>query len=299
MKHVISCEQYTREMLDELYELADDIAAKPEKYSKALEGKIISTLFYEPSTRTRLSFETAALRVGAKVISTENAREVSSAVKGETLKDTIRIIEGYADCIVIRHSDNDSSEVAASVSKVPIINAGAGKAEHPTQALLDMYTIKNRKKEIDGLKVAISGDLTYGRTTHSLIKLLSLYNNITIYGVSREFFKLPQEYIDYMWKRNVKYVPCLEFSELPRDVDIIYHTRTQLERIEDKSIEIKELIINKEVLDTFSKDTFIMHPLPRVHEIAEDVDDDPRAIYFEQAHNGVPVRMAVLINVGM
>ena len=257
-------------------------------------GKILATLFYEPSTRTRLSFESAVQRVGGKIISTENAKEVSSAVKGETLKDTIRIIEGYADAIIMRHSDNDSSEVAASISKVPIINAGAGKAEHPTQALLDMYTIRDKKGKIDGLKVAISGDLTYGRTTHSLVKLLSLYDNVTVYGVSREFFKLPQEYIDYMKERDVKYVPCLEFTDLPKDIDIIYHTRTQLERIEDKSIEIKELIINKEILDTFSKDTLIMHPLPRVNEIAEDVDDDPRAVYFEQAHNGVYVRMAVL-----
>ena len=134
----------------------------------------------------------------------------------------------------------------------------------------------------------------YGRTTHSLVKLLSLYKNITVYGVSRQFFDLPQEYIDYMEQRNVKYIPCSEFSELPRDIDIIYHTRTQLERIEDKSIKIEELIINKKVLSEFSKDTLIMHPLPRVAEISEDIDDDPRAIYFEQAHNGVFIRMAAL-----
>ena len=297
MKHVISCEQYTKEELEGVYELADKIMKDPAKYSKELDGKIIATLFYEPSTRTRLSFESAIQRVGAKLISTENAKEVSSAVKGETLKDTLQIIEGYAYAIVLRHSDNDSSEVAASIAKVPIINAGAGKAEHPTQALLDMYTIKSEKGKIDGLKICISGDLKYGRTTHSLVKLLSLYNNITVYGVSREFFKLPQKYIDYMKERNVKYVPCLEFTDLPKDIDIIYHTRTQLERIEDKNVEIKELIINKEVLDTFSKDTLIMHPLPRVNEICTDVDSDPRILFFKQAHNGIPIRMAVLLQV--
>lgn len=294
MKHVISCTQFNRENLEEILDLAKDMKGNPKKYENAIDGKIVATLFYEPSTRTRLSFESAAQRIGGKIISTENAKEVSSAVKGETLTDTIKIIEGYADAIVIRHSDNDSSEVAASISKVPIINAGAGKAEHPTQALLDMYTIRDKKGKVDGLKVAISGDLTYGRTTHSLVKLLSLYNDIIVYGVSSEFFTLPQEYIDYMEKRNVKYIPCSEFSELPKDVDVIYHTRTQLERIEDKSIKIEELIINKKVLDTFSEGTLVMHPLPRVNEIAEDVDDDPRAVYFEQAHNGVFVRMAVL-----
>lgn len=294
MKHVISCTQFSKEELEKLLDLAKDMKENPKKYENAIDGKIVATIFYEPSTRTRLSFESAVQKVGGKIISTENAKEASSVAKGESLKDTVRIIEGYADAIVIRHPDNDSSEIAASISKVPIVNAGAGKAEHPTQALLDMYTIRDKKKNIDGLKVAISGDLTYGRTTHSLVKLLSLYKDVTVYGVSSKYFTLPQEYIDYMEERNVKYIPCEEFKELPKDIDIIYHTRTQLERIEDKSIKIEELIIDKKVLDTFSKDTLIMHPLPRVKEISEDIDDDKRAIYFEQAHNGVYVRMAVL-----
>jgi aspartate carbamoyltransferase catalytic subunit len=294
MKHVISSNQFNKENLEELLNLAKDIQGNPKKYENSINGKIVATLFYEPSTRTRLSFESAVHRVGGKILSTENAKEVSSVVKGENLTDTIKTIEGYADAIVIRHSDNDSSEVAAGVSKVPIINAGAGKAEHPTQALLDMYTIREKFGKFDGLKVAISGDLTYGRTTHSLVKLLSLYNNITVYGVSSKYFKLPQEYIDYMEERNVEYIPCERFAELPCDVNAIYHTRTQLERIEDKTIKVEELIINKEVLDRFSKDTIIMHPLPRVNEISEEVDNDPRAVYFEQAHNGVFVRMAIL-----
>ena len=150
--------------------------------------------------------------------------------------------------------------------------------------------------KIDGIKVAICGDLAYGRTTHSLVKLLALYDNVTIYGVSSKFFTLPQEYIDYIKERNVKYIPCSEFKDLPQNIDVIYHTRTQLERIEDKSIEIKELIINKKLLNQFSKGTLLLHPLPRVKEIAEDVDNDPRAIYFEQAHNGMYVRMAILVS---
>ncbi|MCL2354703.1 MAG: aspartate carbamoyltransferase [Oscillospiraceae bacterium] len=294
MKHIISCNQFNKENLEELFELAKDIKKFPKKYLSSIDGKIIATLFYEPSTRTRLSFETAVQRVGGKIVSTENAKEASSVMKGESLEDTIRTVAGYADAIIIRHSDVNSSKIAASVSSIPVINAGAGKGEHPTQALLDMYTIKDKKGEMEGLKVCVSGDLTYGRTVHSLVKLLALYKDGTIYGVSSKYFKLPTEYLTYLEARNIKYVECSEFKELPKDVDVIYHTRTQLERIEDKSLEVKELIVNKSVLDNFSKDTLVMHPLPRVNEITVDVDEDPRAIYFEQAHNGMYVRMAIL-----
>ena len=294
MKHVISCEQYSKKSLDELFKLTDDIIENKKKYINSLEDKIITTLFYEPSTRTRLSFETAVQRLGGRIVSTENAKEASSAVKGEILEDTIRTVAGYADVIIIRHGDVKSSEIAASVSSIPIINAGAGKGEHPTQALLDMYTIKNKKEKFDGLKVAVSGDLAHGRTIHSLVKLLALYDDVKIYGVSRDYFKLPEEYIKYLSDRDTEYIECSEFVDLPKETDIIYHTRTQLERIEDKSIKIKELIINKKVLDTFSKNTFVMHPLPRVAEIDADIDNDPRAIYFEQAHNGMYVRMGLL-----
>jgi len=297
MRHIISSEQYTRETLEELFKLTDDIVCNPKKYEKSLEGKIVSILFYEINTRTRLSFESAAQRLGASIISTENAREISSAVEGESLKDTIRIIEGYADAIVLRPIDAKAVELATSVSHVPILNAGGSRSgEHPTQALLDMYTIKEKKGNIDNLKISVSGDLLHGRTIHSLVKLLSLYHNITIYGISREFFKLPQEYIDYLESKNVKYISCSEFEELPKDIDIIYHTRTQLERLAGKS-EVEQYIINKEIMDKFSKETYLMHPLPRVKEISEDVDDDPRSIFFEQAHNGIPVRMALLLQV--
>ena len=192
LRHVLSAGQYTRESLEDVFNLASKIKQNPEKYSKAIEGKIVATMFYEPSTRTRLSFETAVLRLGGQVISTENASSNSSVKKGETLKDTVRVLQKYADAIVIRHSDINSATDAASVANVPILNAGSGKGEHPTQALLDMYTIREKRGKIDGVKVAILGDLVYGRTIHSLIKLLALYDDVEIYGLSKKDFMLPQ-----------------------------------------------------------------------------------------------------------
>ena len=205
LRHVLSAGQYTRESLEDVFNLASKIKQNPEKYSKAIEGKIVATMFYEPSTRTRLSFETAVLRLGGQVISTENASVNSSVKKGETLKDTVRVLQNYADAIVIRHSDVNSATDAASVANVPILNAGSGKGEHPTQALLDMYTIREKRGKIDGVKVAILGDLVYGRTIHSLIKLLALYDDVEIYGLSKKDFMLPQEYIDFLKEKNINY----------------------------------------------------------------------------------------------
>ena len=296
MKHVLSSEQYTREELEEIFELTQKIKNNPNDYAHKLDDKIIAVIFYEPSTRTRLSFETAALKLGAKIITTENAGEFSSAAKGETIQDTVKVIAGYADALVIRHKSETSAIDAASVEKLPILNGGAGKGEHPTQALLDLYTIKNKRGKIDGAKVAILGDLLHGRTIHSLIRLLSLYDNIEIYGLSKEAFALPQEYIDMLKERGIEYKKCNSFDELPRDLDVIYHTRIQAERFEG-DFGKEEYIIDKKVLDTFSDHTILMHPLPRVIEIATDVDDDPRACYFEQAHNGLYVRMALLLQV--
>ena len=296
MKHILSSEQYTKESLQELFDLADKIRNNPEKYAHKLDDKIIAIMFYEPSTRTRLSFSSAALKLGANIITTENAAEFSSAAKGETIEDTVKIIAGYADAMVIRHKSDTSAIQAASVDKIPIINAGAGKKEHPTQSLLDMYTIKQKIGRLDNLKVAILGDLLYGRTVHSLLKLLSLYDNIKIYGLSKEAFSLPQEYIDMLNKKGIEYVKYSSFDELPRDLDVIYHTRIQAERFEG-DFGKEEFIVNKEVLDTFSEHTILMHPLPRVIEISTDVDDDPRACYFEQAHNGLYIRMALLLQV--
>ena len=289
-------EQYTRQSLEELFRLVDDIKSNPKKYKNALDNKIVAVMFFEPSTRTRMSFESAILRVGGRTIATENAMVSSSTRKGETLEDTIKVLNSYADAIVMRHSDVDAAERAASVAKVPILNGGSGKGEHPTQALLDMYTIKEKKGKIDGIKVAILGDLIYGRTIHSLIKLLSLYDNVEIYGLSKEAFKLPEEYINILKDHNIDYKKCTSFDELPRDIDILYHTRIQSERFEG-DFGKEEYIINKEVLDKFSEDTLVMHPLPRVDEISTDIDDDPRAVYFEQAENGVYIRMGLLLQV--
>lgn len=296
MKHVLSSDQYTKESLDEVFDLTSKIKKNTKKYSNKLDDKIIAIMFYEPSTRTRLSFETAALKLGAKIITTENAGEFSSAAKGETIQDTVKVIAGYADAMVIRHKSDVSAIEAASVEKIPILNAGAGKGEHPTQALLDLYTIKEKKGRLNNLKVAILGDLKHGRTIHSLIKLLSLYENIEIYGLSKEVFALPQEYIEMLKTKGIEYKKCNSFDELPKDIDVIYHTRIQAERFEG-DFGKEEFIIDQKVLDTFSKDTILLHPLPRVIEIQAEVDDDPRACYFEQAHNGLYVRMALLLQV--
>ena len=230
MKNVISCEQFTKEDLKDLFDLADVVRANPKKYSNALEGKVITTLFFEPSTRTRLSFETAIQRLGAKLVSTENAKENSSSTKGEILEDTIRVVTGYADAIVMRHSFNDAAARAASVSTVPIINAGSGKGEHPTQSLLDAYTIRREKGRLDNLKIAILGDLINGRTIHSLIKLFNLYENIEFYGLSKENLELPEKYVKIIEENGNRYIKCNSFSDIPKDVDILYHTRIQAER---------------------------------------------------------------------
>ena len=296
MKNLISCEQLSKQDLKELFDLADVVRANPKKYSNALDGKVVTTLFFEPSTRTRLSFETAVERLGGKLISTENARENSSSTKGEILEDTISVVSGYSDAIVMRHSFNDAAERAARVANIPIINAGSGKGEHPTQSLLDAYTIRNKKGRLDNLKIAILGDLVNGRTIHSLIKLFGLYDNIEFYALSKENLALPEKYVKIIEDTGNKYYKCYSFDDIPKDVDIMYHTRIQAER-SDEDLGKEQFVINKEVLDKFSDNTLVMHPLPRVDEISTDIDGDKRAIYFEQAHNGMWVRMALLLEV--
>ena len=292
--HVISAEQFKPSDIYYLFDYVDRIRAAKAvgNFSDSLQGKLIATLFYEPSTRTRLSFESAVLRLGGRIISTENAREMSSAIKGESLLDTVRVVSGYCDGIIIRHSDKNSAESAASVSSVPIFNAGSGSGEHPTQALLDLYTIYNKKNTFDSLKVAVVGDLLFGRTIHSLIKMLSLFSDVRIYGVSQAALELPEIYKDYMAAHEVPYQACQSLDELPNDIDVIYQTRTQRERFEE-DIKVAELVINKSTFERF-KSAILMHPLPRNSEIDQDVDDDPRAVYFEQAWNGMYVRMGLL-----
>lgn len=296
MKNVISCDQFTKESLKELFDLADVVRANPKKYMNALNGKVVTTLFFEPSTRTRLSFETAVVRLGGRLVSTENGKTNSSSTKGETLEDTIKVVTGYTDAIIMRHSFNDAAERAAKVATVPVINAGSGKGEHPTQSLLDAYTIRREKGRLDNLKIALLGDLINGRTIHSLIKLFSQYENIEFYALSKENLCLPEKYVKIIEDSGNKYFKCYSFSELPKDVDIMYHTRIQAERC-DEDLGKEEFVINKEILDQFSENTLVLHPLPRVDEISADIDDDKRAKYFEQAHNGMWVRMALLLKV--
>ena len=296
MKNVISCDQFTKEDLKELFDLADVVRTNPEKFMNALNGKVVTTLFFEPSTRTRLSFETAVVRLGGRLVSTENGKTNSSSTKGETLEDTIKVVTGYTDAIIMRHSFNDAAERAAKVATVPVINAGSGKGEHPTQSLLDAYTIRIEKGRLDNLKIAILGDLINGRTIHSLIKLFSRYENIEFYALSKKNLCLPEKYIKIIEDSGNKYFKCGSFADIPKDVDIMYHTRIQAERC-DEDLGKEEFIINKEELDNFSPNTIVLHPLPRVDEISADIDNDKRAKYFEQAHNGMWVRMALLLKV--
>ena len=294
MKNFITAEKITRGELEDIYTIADDIKRDKNKYRTALSGYVIATLFYEPSTRTRLSFESSIQRLGAAVISTENARENASAKKGESLEDTIRIVQGYSDMIILRHFDVHSAECALSVAKVPIINAGSGGGEHPTQGLLDIYTIREYRGKVDGTSIAVMGDLKYGRTAHSMLKLISLYDGITVYGFSVKGLELPDYYKDFLAAKKVKYIECKAFTDIPTDVNFIYQTRVQTERIEDADLKIEEMILNKENFARFSDSTYLLHPLPRVDEIASDLDDDKRSVYFNQAHNGIPTRMALI-----
>ena len=293
MDKLLDCSEITRDSLLELFKLASDIKAHPENYTDELKNKLVAVMFFEPSTRTRMSFEAAIQRLGGRMIVTENGKVNSSSTKGESLEDTIRALDKYADAIVMRHSLDDAAIVADKVSRVPIINAGSGKAEHPTQALLDVFTIMDKRGSVDGTKLAILGDLKYGRTTHSLIQLISLFDNIEVYGLSKEEFRLPDQYIEFMKRKGIPYKICESFDDIPKDVDVLYHTRIQAERFEG-DFEKEKYIINKEVLNKFSDHTMVLHPLPRNNEISVDVDDDPRAMYFEQVENGMYIRMAIL-----
>jgi len=297
MRHILSGDQFCREEIDNLFKLTDHIRENERSYQAAISDKVVATIFYEPSTRTRLSFEAAILRLGGKNISTENATEMSSVTKGETLEDTIRVMAAYSDAVIIRHPSVTSATDAAAVSSVPIINAGAGKGEHPTQALLDTYTIYKNKGKLDGISLAVMGDLKYGRTIHSLIKLMCLYKDVTIYGLSHDVVALTDDYIKYMEERGIKYNKVEKLTDLPKDLDIIYQTRTQTERFEEKGVKAEEIILNQETMSHFGPDTLILHPLPRVNEISTDMDDDPRAKYFEQSENGMYVRMGLLYEI--
>lgn len=285
------------EELDEIFKLADNIMEKPKDYEKIAFGKILATLFYEPSTRTRFSFETAMLRLGGQVVgfSEPNSTSVS---KGETVADTIRVVGCYADIVAMRHPKEGAPKIAAMYSEVPIINAGDGGHQHPTQTLTDLLTIKNIKGKLTDSTIGICGDLKFGRTVHSLIKALSRYKNNKFILISPNELKIP-DYIkkEILQKNNIEFVEAHKLEKVIGDLDILYMTRVQKERFfnEEDYIRLKDsYILDKEKLELAKKDMIILHPLPRVNEIAYEVDDDPRACYFKQAKFGMFVRMALM-----
>ncbi|MFT5727658.1 MAG: aspartate carbamoyltransferase catalytic subunit [Desulforhopalus sp.] len=299
-KHVIESQQFDRKLLEIVFKVADQMKADlsgERKYAKVLDGKIMASLFYESSTRTRFSFESAILRLGGSVITTENAREFSSASKGESLADSTKIMNGYADVIVMRHYEAGSAARAAEVSTIPIINAGDGAGQHPTQALLDMYTIVDAFPNFGSLKVAMVGDLRYGRTVRSLSYLLTKYANIELIFVSPSVCKMEADIKEYLDKNNVTWREETDLTQVAKEADCIYMTRVQKERfhsVDDYEAAASKYILTKEIVETMKKDAIIMHPLPRVDEIPPEVDDDPRARYFQQALNGLYIRMALL-----
>ena len=297
--HVIEAQQFDRDLLTEIFAVTKEMEEVVSRYgSNILNRRIMATLFYEPSTRTRLSFESAMQRLGGEVITTESAREFSSAAKGETLEDTIRIVEGYADVIVLRHFESGAARRAADVASVPILNAGDGPGQHPTQALLDMYTIQKEIGRLDGISVAMVGDLANGRTVRSLTYLLAKYEGVKLYFVAPGVVRMKEDIKDYLRRHGVGFEEEEDLLKVAREVDVIYQTRIQRERfgdrIEDYEKARGKYIIDTEVMETLGQDGVVMHPLPRVDEIAAEVDTDPRAAYFRQAHNGLYIRMALL-----
>ena len=298
MKHLIDIKDLTVEEIDELIKVAKDIINNKEKYSHKCDGKKLATLFFEPSTRTRLSFEAAMLELGGNVLGFSEASS-SSASKGESVADTIRVVGGYSNIIAMRHPKEGAPFVASEKSTVPIINAGDGGHNHPTQTLTDLLTIQCEKDRLENLTIGLCGDLKFGRTVHSLITAMSRYKNIKFVLIAPKELVIP-EYIkkDILEKNNIKYCETTDIEEYMGDLDVLYMTRVQKERFfnEDDYVRLKDYyILNKEKLEKAKEDLCIMHPLPRVNEISTDVDDDKRACYFKQARYGKFIRMALIL----
>lgn len=296
--HVLGAKQFSRSDLDQLFELATGMEQVVRRGGdERCRGRIMTTLFFESSTRTRLSFESAMMRMGGNVIGTENAAQFSSTIKGETLEDTIRIISGYSDVIVMRHTDIGAAERAAKVASIPVINAGDGAGEHPTQALLDTYTIQRQFGAIEGLKVAMVGDLAYGRTVHSLSYMLARYAGVKLFYIAPDNVQIPTYVKKYLDEQGVEYVETSDLDSVVGDVDVLYQTRIQKERfpsVEEYEKASGKYIVDAQLLSLMKEDAIILHPLPRAGEIAEEVDSDPRAAYFRQAQNGLYIRMALV-----
>ncbi|MBU0998913.1 aspartate carbamoyltransferase [Patescibacteria group bacterium] len=299
MKNIISTHQFKKNEVKKILARAGAMEenVKKGKVKQILKDKIIACVFFEPSTRTRFSFETAALKLGAKIISAENAMENTSAHKGETIEDTTKILCSYADLVIIRHPKSFSLEAAAKVATVPLINAGDGTNQHPTQGFLDLYTIKKEHKRLMNLNIGFGGDLLNSRTLKSLVPLLRLYTGNKFYFISPKELRLPREFIKELKENEVQFEELKSLEEALPNLDVLYMTRVQKERfanITDYN-KVKDLfILKKKHLKNMKKDAIIMHPLPKINEIEKEVDEDPRATYFHQAQNGVYVRMALL-----
>jgi aspartate carbamoyltransferase catalytic subunit len=301
--HVLAAEQFETERMEVLFKETDSLREQDESGREArreLAGRYIGaqccSLFYEPSTRTRLSFETAAAKFGMGVVSTENAREFSSAAKGETIEDTIQVLNQYnLDIIVMRHHETGAADKAAAVSEVPIFNAGDGKGEHPTQALLDTYTIHENFGRLDNLRIVMGGDLANGRTVRSLAQLMSRYGGNHITFVSTPELQIGEDIKTKLRERGTKFDETADMYEALRDADVVYWTRLQKERLENpEAVPEGGFTLDQTALEVMPKEAMIMHPLPRVGEITQDVDSDPRARYFRQAGNGLYIRMALI-----
>ena len=299
IRHVVEVAQFDRPTLERLFAAADRMRDLPRR-AAPLAGYTLATIFYEPSTRTRLSFETAMHRLGGNVVSTENAREFSSAIKGESVEDTIRIVEGYADAIVIRHYEQGAAHRAAAVASVPILNAGDGPGEHPTQALLDLYTIRHELGRIDGLRIALVGDLRFGRTARSLARLLRQTRGTELVFVSPLAVPMGADVRAELDRAGIPFRDEPDLDAVLPDVDVVYQTRVQKERFttpEEYETARGQYVIDAAAMRRLNPGAVLLHPLPRVDEIAVEVDADPRAAFFRQAHNGVFVRMALLEHV--
>ncbi|MBO7374475.1 MAG: aspartate carbamoyltransferase [Lachnospiraceae bacterium] len=297
MRHLMSPLDFTTDELDRLFDLANDIEKNKSKYAHACDGLKLATCFYEPSTRTRLSFESAMLSLGGSVLGFSDAAS-SSAAKGESVSDTIRMISCYADICAMRHPKEGAPMVASTHSRIPVINAGDGGHQHPTQTLTDLLTIRSLKGRLSNFTIGLCGDLKFGRTVHSLINALSRYDNITFIFVSPEELKIPEYITDMLKEKGIPYEETISLEEVMPKLDLLYMTRVQRERFfnEEDYVRLKDFyILNKEKMELAKPDMLVLHPLPRVNEISVEVDDDERAVYFKQVQYGVYVRMALIL----
>ncbi len=297
MRHLMSPLDFSVEELEQLFELAERISKNPSRYKHACDGKVLATCFYEPSTRTRLSFESAMIHLGGEVLGFSDAAN-SSASKGESVSDTIRIISCYADICAMRHPKEGAPMVAADKSGIPVINAGDGGHQHPTQTLTDLLTIRSLKGHLDHLTIGLCGDLKFGRTVHSLINALVRYEGIRFVFISPEELRVPDYITEMLKDKNIPYEEVIRLEKVMPTLDLLYMTRVQKERFfnEEDYVRLKDFyILDAAKMELAGPDMLVLHPLPRVNEISVEVDDDPRAVYFKQAQYGVYIRMALIL----